>query len=68
MDLGTIQYNVEANTTDIDKANAVVDNMAEHMDDAGKSADNLGKKVKKTSESTGEMAKGAKRHPNLLAR
>lgn len=61
MDLGTIQYNVEANTTDIDKANAAVDNMAQHMDEAGQSADNLGKKVKKTSESTGEMAKGAKK-------
>lgn len=49
MDLGTIQYNVEANTTDIDKANAAVDNMAEHMDDAAQSTEKLGKKITETA-------------------
>ena len=57
MDLGTIQYNVEANTTDIDRANASVDNMAEHMDKAGTSTDNLGKKMGAAGKESGEFVK-----------
>jgi DNA repair exonuclease SbcCD ATPase subunit len=61
VDLGTIQYNVEANTSDIEKANTAVDNMAEHMDDAGKAADNLGKKVTNTGTAAAGATKGVEK-------
>ena len=45
MDLGTIQYNVEANTSDLDKANAAVDQMADNAQKAGVQVDQFGKKI-----------------------
>jgi hypothetical protein len=56
IDLGTIQYNVEADTTGIDAANAAVDNMAEHMGEAGVATDNLGKKTKTAGVAVTESA------------
>jgi len=49
IDLGTIQYNVEADTTGIDAANAAVDVMAVHMDEAAQSTDKLGSKISETA-------------------
>lgn len=45
MDLGTIQYNVEANTTDLDKANQSFDKMAENAEQAGIAVDGAAKKI-----------------------
>ncbi len=45
MDLGTIQYNVEANTTDLPKAVDAMDDMADAAQRAGDGVDIMGKKV-----------------------
>jgi len=45
VDLGTIQYNVEANTTDLDKANQSFDKMAENAQQAGVAVDGAAKKI-----------------------
>lgn len=45
MDLGTIQYNVEANTTDLPKAVDAMEDMADAAQKAGDGVDAMGKKV-----------------------
>lgn len=62
MDLGTIQYNVEANTTDLDKANQSFDKMADAAEKAGEEVDAAGKKFSgagKESKKFGEDTKTA---------
>jgi hypothetical protein len=56
VDLGTIQYNVEANTADLDKANKAVDSMAEHAQQAGVAVDGMSKKVVDSSKKTAAAA------------
>jgi hypothetical protein len=51
VDLGTIQYNVEANTTDLEKANQSFDKMADSAQDAGVAVDSTSKKIDASTKS-----------------
>lgn len=67
MDLGTIQYNVEANTSDLDKANAAVDQMADNAQKAGVQVDQFGKKITdagKKATATGDALKATSTSAN----
>jgi len=55
VDLGTIQYSVEANTTDIDRANDAADKMADQMKRAGDATDALGKKITDTAKKSNQL-------------
>lgn len=52
MELGTIQYNVEANTTDLERANKAVDEMGEHAQQAAVAVDRLGKENARTGKAS----------------
>ncbi len=64
VDLGSIQYNVEADTSGLDAANAAVDQMAEHMDDASKATDELSKKTKNVANAAGNASSGINQAAN----
>lgn len=57
MDLGTLQYNVVADTTGLDNGNAAMDAMAEKAQEAGAAVDGLGESVKKTSQKSAPATK-----------
>lgn len=58
MDLGTIQYNVEANTTDLDKANQSFDKMADSAEKAGIEVDGAAKKFEGAGKKTKTFGEG----------
>ncbi len=60
MDLGTIQYNVEANTTDLEKASKEFDEMADSAKDAGSAIDGASKKFDGVGKKAKDMGEGAK--------
>lgn len=57
LDLGTIQYNVEADTEGLDKGNAALDKFEQNANSAAVATDNLGKKVDVTAKVTTQAAK-----------
>lgn len=59
MDLGTIQYNVEANTTDLDRANEAVDAMGEQAKKTGAAVDGMSKKAEAAFRRTASEAEKA---------
>lgn len=59
MDLGTIQYNVEANTTDLDRANKAVDEMGEQAQKTGADIDAMSKKAEAAFRKTATEAEKA---------
>ncbi len=60
MDLGTIQYNVEANTTDLDRATDAIDQMAQEATGAATEVDGLGKTISKTASQSASATKSMK--------
>lgn len=58
LDLGTIQYNVEADTTDLNSANAELDNLSQHANEAGQATDQLGKKISETGSKAETASRG----------